>query len=66
MFPPKNKAEPQKAPTDLLNDFRNLIRRELGFGQNLELDREIAWFGRIGFEPDSKAASNKPLKSDAG
>lgn len=38
-------------PTDLLNEFRNLIRKELGYGHDLELNREKAWFGKVGFEP---------------
>jgi len=39
-----------KSPTDLLNEFRNLIRRELGFGSELQLNRERAWFGKINCE----------------
>jgi len=38
------------APTDKLNRFRNLIRKELGYGNELQLDRNKAWFGNIGFE----------------
>jgi hypothetical protein len=40
-------------PTDQLNNFRNLIRKELGFGEELSLDRDNAWFGKIGFNSDS-------------
>ncbi len=47
MFPKKNATEP---PTDRLNSFRNLIRKELGYGLDLNLDRDIAWFKTIGFE----------------
>lgn len=36
-----------KPYTDLLNEFRNLIRQELGFGTELELDRESAWISNI-------------------
>ncbi len=39
--------EPQTPLTDLLNRYRNLVRNELGFGNNLELDRERAWFGHV-------------------
>ncbi|HWN95370.1 MAG TPA: hypothetical protein VNT99_10090 [Methylomirabilota bacterium] len=45
MFGSKEKME--KPLTDLLNAFRNLIRKELGFGQELSLDRERAWFGAL-------------------
>jgi hypothetical protein len=41
----------QTLPTDLLNEFRKLIRKELGYGSDLELNREKAWFGKVGFEP---------------
>lgn len=51
MFGSKS-SEQQKPPTDLLNDFRNLVRKELGFGTNLELDRERAWFGNVGSDKD--------------
>lgn len=40
-----------KAPTDLLNEFRNLVRDELGFGNKLDLNRERAWFGSVIFKP---------------
>lgn len=39
--------EPQTSPTDLLNRYRNLVRKELGFGNSLDLDRERAWFGHV-------------------
>jgi len=35
----------RQAPTDLLNEFRNLVRAELGFGGELALSRERAWVG---------------------
>jgi len=40
--------------TDLLNRFRNLIRGELGFGVDIELDRDRAWFGKVGCEPKAE------------
>lgn len=46
MFPKNNDTI---APTDKLNSFRNLIRKELGYGQELILDKNKAWFGTIGF-----------------
>jgi hypothetical protein len=55
MFGPRQGEELRKPPTDLLNDFRNLVRRELGFGQDLPLDRERAWFGKVVFEKEDKA-----------
>lgn len=39
--------EPQTPVTDLLNRYRNLVRKELGFGNTLNLDRERAWFGHV-------------------
>jgi hypothetical protein len=50
MFGPKDKNKPQIPSTDLLNQYRNLVRKELGFGNNLELDRDRAWFGKVIFE----------------
>jgi len=46
----------QTPPTDLLNEFRNLVRRELGYGSDLELNREKAWFGKVSFEPKEEKA----------
>lgn len=51
MFGPKNTDGQTTPPTDLLNRFRNLIRHELGFGGDIELDRDRAWFGKVGCEP---------------
>lgn len=34
-------------PTDKLNEFRNLVREELGYGQPIILDREKAWIGKM-------------------
>lgn len=50
MFGPKDASIKATPPTDLLNQYRNLVRKELGFGSDLELDRERAWFGKAGFE----------------
>lgn len=50
MFGPKNESETPKPPTDLLNEYRNLIRKELGFGSELALDRDRAWFGKLNCE----------------
>ncbi|MCD4654973.1 hypothetical protein K8T06_13695 [bacterium] len=44
-------------PTDLLNDFRNLIRKDLSYGNDLELNREKAWFGKVGFEPPNEESA---------
>lgn len=43
-FGPRD-SELRRPPTDLLNEFRNLIRKELGFGSELDLDRDRAWIG---------------------
>lgn len=45
--------KPKKVPTDLLNEFRNLIRAELGFGEALLLDRNRAWVGLAAGDPAS-------------
>ncbi len=50
MFGPSD-ASALRPPTDLLNDFRNMVRDELGFGEALPLDREKAWFGRFSADP---------------
>jgi len=47
--PKEDPAEPMPA-TDLLNQFRNLVRTELGFGGEIEIDRDRAWFGKLGCE----------------
>lgn len=48
---PKNTH--REPPTDQLNEFRNLIRKELGFGNDVELDRDRAWFGKITGDPNN-------------
>ena len=40
-----------KPPTDLLNEFRSMVRTELGFGEAPMLNRELAWFGSFVGEP---------------
>jgi hypothetical protein len=37
----------QAAPTTLLNEFRNLVRKELGFGFSLVLNEDHAWVGKV-------------------
>ncbi len=49
-----NEGAAKTAPTDLLNSYRNLVRKELGFGNELDLDREKAWFGYVNFELTEK------------
>jgi hypothetical protein len=41
----------RKPPTDQLNEFRNLVRKELGFGSDVELDRNRAWVGKVVGDP---------------
>jgi len=48
-----------EAPTDLLNEFRNLIRRELGFGEELVPDRETAWIGNVVCDKEESAAKQQ-------
>lgn len=59
MFGPQNPNEPTTPITDELNSFRNNIRRELGFGADLNLDRDRAWIGKVNCErPSGSAASS--------
>jgi len=53
MFGPKEKDQEEKPLTELLNTFRNLVRKELGFGNEIPLDRDRAWFGYSGLERDN-------------
>lgn len=39
-----------RPPTDLLNEFRNEIRLELGFGCKIPYDRNVAWIGNMAAE----------------
>ncbi|MAZ26012.1 MAG: hypothetical protein CL868_02910 [Cytophagaceae bacterium] len=50
MFGSKDPNATKEAPTDLLNKYRNLARKELGFGEEIPLDRDLAWFGYGNFE----------------
>ncbi len=50
MFGPKVKSSTQIPLTDSLNQYRNLVTKELGFGNDLILYRERAWFGKANFE----------------
>lgn len=52
MFGPKNNNKKQEAPTELLNKYRNLVRRELGFGKEIPLDSNLAWFAYGNFEAE--------------
>jgi len=48
LFGPSTHHQQGKPLTDLLNEFRNLIRKELGFGTELQLDRQRAWVVFLG------------------
>ena len=50
-------GEQRAAPTDQLNELRNLIRGELGFGNDVNLNRDRAWLGKVVGDPNN-------LKSD--
>ena len=50
MFGPKDPKAEKKPLTDLLNNYRNLVRKELGFGAEIPLDRDLAWFAYGNFE----------------
>jgi cell division protein FtsL len=53
----QNVPESEKEPlTDLLNKYRNLVRKELDFGTEIPLDRDIAWFGYGNFEEENTNA----------
>jgi len=53
-FGPRTGESPSP-PTDLLNEFRNLVRKELDFGSELPLDREHAWIARAAGDPETPA-----------
>jgi len=55
-----NTRKASHLPT-FLNEFRNMVRSELGFGPELELDREIAWFGYVICEPPPDQETNQSL-----
>ena len=46
-------------PTDQLNELRNLVRKELGFGSDVNLDRDRAWFGQIVGDPNNPKTDNE-------
>lgn len=50
LFGPVSSDQESRPPTDLLNEYRNLIRIELGFGTELPLDRQRAWIGMLNCE----------------
>jgi hypothetical protein len=54
IFGPKPGEKPRKPLTDLLNEFRNLVRKELGFGHELLLDRDRAWVGKMACDQNSR------------
>jgi hypothetical protein len=56
MFGPKDPNAEKTPPTDLLNNYRNLVRKELGFGTEIPLDRDRAWFGYGNFEQENTNA----------
>jgi hypothetical protein len=50
----QNVPDSEKEPlTDLLNKYRNLVRKELDFGTEIPLDRDRAWFGYGNFEEEN-------------
>ena len=56
MFGQNVPKEEEIPATDLLNSYRNLVRKELGFGNEIPLDREKAWFGYGNFENENTNA----------
>lgn len=54
IFGPKAGEQPRKPQTDLLNEFRILVRKELGFGHELLLDRDRAWVGKMVCDQNSR------------
>ena len=52
IFGPENSVSNPIPPTDQLNIYRNLVRKELGFGSEIPLDRNRAWCGCVIFEKD--------------
>ena len=59
MFGPKPGTQ-KTPPTDLLNQFRNLVRKELGFGQEVSLDRDRAWIGAVVGDPKPPRGKSIP------
>lgn len=52
MFGPKGLETDTVPPTTLLNKYRNMVRKELGFGSEIQLDEERAWVGHVNFEKE--------------
>ncbi|MGM0444293.1 MAG: hypothetical protein ACQEQV_08915 [Fibrobacterota bacterium] len=50
IFGPSKVVPDNKMPTVLLNEFRNLVRKELEFGSVIKLDEERAWISYGNFE----------------
>jgi len=50
MFGQESMNTADKNQTIVLNEYHNVVRKELGFGKELDLDEEKAWFGYINFE----------------
>lgn len=42
---PSSSIEGMNDPIELLNTYRNLVRKELEFGEELKLDTTYSWFG---------------------
>lgn len=51
----------EEKPTELLNEFRNLIRGELDFGNKLNFNRTKAWIGSIGGDAETIEIPEKSL-----
>ena len=56
MFGPKDPNAEKTPPTDLLKVIEILVRKELGFGTEIPLDRDRAWFGNGNFEQEDTNA----------
>jgi len=54
--------EESRPVTDMLNDLRNLIRSELGFGKEIQLSRDIAWFGAANSDPLFEKAKSEAIE----
>lgn len=52
MFGPKESERDTIPPTTLLNRYRNMVRKELGFGSEIQLDEKRAWVAKVIFEKD--------------
>jgi len=52
MFGPKDKDTEPDPPILLLNEFRKIIRKELGFGSEFNIDEDRSWFLYGAFEKE--------------